>query len=167
MRKTKILWCLLALLCLLAVATVVVRLNLWNIRGVQPSGLYLQYKDMPGIQASFIKDKYINDSISIPVTLLQAEDSAAFFMLLKELGKPDDMIKYMYKYVKDDQSRFVKLNPKGHPELPQDSVGGNNEVVATFPVQRAVIIFHTETEEQIDIVMKANFLKKIKYEESI
>ena len=54
MRKTKILWCLLALLCLLVAAVTVFRLNLWNIRGVQPSGLYLQYKDMPGIQASFI-----------------------------------------------------------------------------------------------------------------
>lgn len=84
MRKTKILWCLLALLCLLAVATVAWRLNLWNIRGVQPSELYLQYKDLPGIQASFIKDKQINDSVRVDVTLLQATDSAGWSQLMSD-----------------------------------------------------------------------------------
>ena len=106
MRKTKILWCLLALLCLLAVATVAWRLNLWNIRGVQPSNLYLQYKDMPGIQASFIKDKQFNDSITISITLIQTEDSTAFASLIKSFGRSDEYVNDIITHIKDENTRI-------------------------------------------------------------
>lgn len=161
MRKTKILWCLLALLCLLAVATVAWRLNLWNIRGVQPSNLYLQYKDMPGIQASFIKDKQFNDSITISITLIQTEDSTAFASLIKSFGRSDEYVNDIITHIKDENTRYINLFPKGHPERARDNIKTNNDIMALFPAKKIVIIFHTETEEQLDAIEFANYFKII------
>lgn len=155
-------WLQTALLCLL-VAGACVAYRVWprTVPFEHCSEVYQRYYGMPGIQASFIKDKQFNDSINVDVTILQARDSAAFITLLKGMGKSDDMIKYMCKYVKDDNTRFIKLCPKGHPELPPDSVRGNNDIVATFPVQRIVVVFHTNSNGQIDKIKYANFLKTI------
>lgn len=155
-------WLLTALLCLL-VAGACVAYRVWprTVPFEQCSEVYQRYYGMPGIQASFIKDKQFNDSINVDVTILQARDSAAFITLLKGMGKSDDMIKYMCKYVKDDNTRFIKLCPKGHPELPPDSVRVNNDIVATFPVRWIVVVFHTNSNGQIDKIKYANFLKTI------
>lgn len=157
MRKTNLLRLLLALLSLVAVAVVVVRLNLWNVSGVQPSGLYLQYKDMPGIQASFIKDKYINDSICIPVTLLQAEDSAAWVGLTEDVWPKDN-------YPSAEREIIMKMvdmtpvlivgSPKGHLGLLPDTNYLNNDLVAVCKEKRTVSIFHIECESQINAIMK-------------
>ena len=68
--------------CIILLLAVVARLaynhNLWNIRGVEPSELYLRYKHADGIKASFIKDYRINDTLTLDVTLLQATDSAGW-----------------------------------------------------------------------------------------
>lgn len=161
MRKTKILWCLLALLSLVAAATVVVRLNLWNFSGVQPSGLYLQYKDMPGIQASFIKDKYINDSVCVDVTLLKAVDSSNFMQLLTQLDTPKDLVKLTTTLPLKSDRRFASLHPKGHPELPMDPVKMNNDVVVVFPAVRSVAVFHISKEEQIKLILLGNTRKTL------
>lgn len=163
MRKTKILWCLLALLSLVAAATVVVRLNLWNVSGVQPSGLYLQYKDMPGIQASFIKDKYINDSVCVDVTLLKAVDSSNFMQLLISLNKPEDLIIRVAKTQGKEDHRYVSLHPKGHPELPMDPVRMNNDVVVVFTALRSVAVFNITQEDQYKLILLGNTKKTLNF----
>lgn len=44
----------------------------------QCSDLFLQYKDTPGISASFIKDFPINDSIDVDATILKFQDSTTW-----------------------------------------------------------------------------------------
>ena len=161
MKKTKILWCLLAVLTMAAAVTVALWLNLWNIRGVQPSDLYLQYKDMPGIQASFIKDKYINDSVSLDVTLIKATDSSAFMQLLIEMNKPEDLIKIIATTPVEKDKRYTSLHPKGHPELPMDPVKMNNDVVVVFTALRSVAVFHITQEEQIKPILLGNTRKTL------
>ncbi len=161
MRKTRILRGLLAVLCLLVAAVTVFRLNLWNIRGVQPSELYLQYKDLPGIQASFIKDKQINDSVCVDVTLLKATDSSNFIQLLIQLDTPKDLVKLITTLTVKNDRRFASLHPKGHPELPMDPVKMNNDVVVVFPALRSVAVFHITQEEQIKQILLGNTRKTL------
>ena len=161
MRKTRILRGLLAVLCLLVAAVTVFRLNLWNIRGVQPSELYLQYKDLPGIQASFIKDKQINDSVCIDMTLLKAVDSSSFIQLLVKIDSPKDLIKVITTSPANSDRRFASLHPKGHPELPMDPVKMNNDVVVVFPTVRSVAVFHIMQEEHIKLILLGNTRKTI------
>ena len=125
------------------------------------SEVYRQYCDTPGIRAAFIKDKQINDTLRLDMTLLQADDSATFVWLLKKWGKSDELIEELLSFDNDEKTRFVKRIPKGHPELPRDKDDTNNEVIATFPVLKSVAIFHTQTQEQIKVVLHANYFKEI------
>ena len=73
--------------------------NLWNIRGVEPSELYLRYEHVDGIKASFIKDYHVNDTLTLDVTLLQATDSAGWQQLLTYYDIPAELIESTEQFV--------------------------------------------------------------------
>ncbi len=160
MRKTLILRGLLAVLCLLVAAVTVFRLNPWNIRGVQPSELYLQYKDLPGIQASFIKDKQINDSVTVSVTLLQATDSAwqqLMDSIWSAIPSREDRDFLMHQ-----SPITTKYIPKGHLNCPMDTASLlNNDLIAIDINQNTVAIFHLDNESQIPAIIR-HHLKEVK-----
>ena len=127
----------------------------------QCSEVYQRYHDIPGIRASFIKDKQINDTLRLDMTLFEADDSLAFAALLKAWGRSDEFIHDIQASIVDENTRFIKRIPKGHPELPADTDNNNNEMVAIFPAKRAVAIFHTTNATQIDATMDAHFDKTV------
>ena len=54
----------------------------------QCSDVYKRYADMDGVDATFIKDYKVNDSIRVNVTLLQATDSVSWNIIAKDLNVP-------------------------------------------------------------------------------
>ena len=50
----------------------------------QCSDVYKRYADMDGVDATFIKDYKVNDSIRVNVTLLQATDSVSWNIIAKD-----------------------------------------------------------------------------------
>ena len=127
----------------------------------QCSEVYRRFHDIPGIRASFIKDKQINDTLCLDMTLFEADDSLAFATLLKAWGRSDEFIHDIQASIVDENTRFIKQIPKGHPELPADKNDNNNDIRAIFPAKRAVAIFHTTNATQIDATMDAHFDKTV------
>ena len=125
----------------------------------QCSEVYQRYSRFPGVEAAFIRDKQINDTLSLDMTLFVAKDSNAFVGLLNEWGKSDEFITDIMISIVDENTRFFGKIPKGHPELPKAPVMNDNEVIAYFPARKTVAFFHTETESQIDAILMANIFK--------
>ena len=53
------------------------------------SDLYRHYADVENIDATFIKDFKVNDSVFIDVTLLEAKDSAGWVILKRDFSVPE------------------------------------------------------------------------------
>ncbi|MBR4229762.1 MAG: hypothetical protein IKR83_03545 [Bacteroidales bacterium] len=81
MKTNRILWFLTVAMFLTAIASFLYALNPWNIRGVETSELYQQYANTDGIEAAFIHNYKVNDTLSIDITLLQATDSAGWDLM--------------------------------------------------------------------------------------
>ena len=78
MKTNRLLIIMALLLSLAAAACLLFRYNVCNIRGVEPSCLYRQWEHVDGVQATFIHNYPVNDTVSIDVTLLQATDPAGW-----------------------------------------------------------------------------------------
>lgn len=118
----------------------------------QCSELYRRFYDTPGIHASFIKNKRINDTIAVDMTLLKAEDSASYVWLLRELGCSDFVIAYFMSIDDmDENSRFTGRY--------------NNGVMIDLPQRRLCAFFDTDNEADKMTVLHENYKEKIKIEE--
>lgn len=117
----------------------------------QCSTIYRHYATIEGVDASFIKDKRIGGGEQVDVTLLQATDSAAWVMLLRDLDMPDFDIE-------PDEDFFVHfLSAKEHPEIRVPFAPGLCDLVVLWPSESTVCIFHIETETQYDRLLRHEF----------
>ena len=134
----------------------------------QCSEVYRRYCDTPGIQASFIKDKQINDTLHLDMTLFKADDSAAFAALLRAMGNREEFIRdmatlrEMFKDVEDvNKTGFIGDCLRGHPGVQGTDDPTENEVVSYYPVMMWVAVFHTHTEEEFMAVLRKGYFGKI------
>lgn len=126
------------------------------------SDIYRQYKDTPGIKASFIKDYPINDTTTIDVTTLEASSDAGWESLKKTfniidyppevLPFVDTMVVEYYFATKDDYSRGM------------DSVRLNNDFIAVSRFMKKVTVFNIKEEKQIVAILSYNINKQKKNE---
>ena len=139
---------------LLLAATLVYGLNLWNIRGVQTSDVYRRYADTPGVNAAYIKDYRVNDSVTVCVTLLEATDSASWDKLLVEFKVP--IIEEVTEAVAEGRDLVTSCVI---PVNPDDSSNEERFVLATSHLNKTICIFHTENKEQRYAVLHYNYHK--------
>jgi hypothetical protein len=131
----------------------------WRGTKVETSELYNRYADKEGIEASFIKDYRVNDSIFVDVTVLEAMDDTAWAVLLKDFNM-DQFVEQVIRYdIKNDV--FVWLAPRKDYTMLIDSVMINNDVLSISISKKEICVFSIETEDQ----MKAVSFKK--YDESV
>ena len=133
------------------------------------SEVYRQYRHQPGVRAAFIRQMPINDTLRLDMTLLEAEDSAAFADLLRAMGKSEEYIndlgKMMKLYSKTENGynvRFSGLCLRGVPSAPPDEDQTKNEVISFFPVRKCVAVFHTSNETEIKTVLHLSYTDEIK-----
>lgn len=147
MKTNRLLHAACIILLLAVVASLAYNHNLWNIRGVEPSELYLRYEHADGIKASFIKDYRINDTLTLDVTLLQATDSAGWQQLIEDFEIPAEVIESGAKSVAADRNTLTIL--------------GNNVTDMQLPVasfrDKYICAFHTRDKEQKEQVKMAIF----------
>ena len=126
------------------------------------SEVYRQYCHQPGVRAAFIRQMPINDTLRLDMTLLEAEDSAAFADLLKKLAYTDENIHDIMTTEGDENSRYTRSYRKNHPEMPKDKEDkSNNDVMGLFYKRYAVAFFHTRCEEDVNILLYANMFKTV------
>ena len=157
MKTNRILTLLLAALLVALAVEVVYALNLWNIRGVQPSEVYRRYADTPGVNAAYIKDYQVNDTVTVSVTLLEAIDSTGWTSLKKDF-KIEAILDSIQGLVElNETARNLRLAPKTDYNLPKDSVMANNDLIITLFHSHIICIFHLENKEQYHVIYKKQF----------
>ncbi len=153
---------ILLLVALLGVGGVAVYKN-WNV--LFPSGetseVYRQYRHQPGVRAAFIRQMPINDTLRLDMTLLEAEDSAAFADLLRKMGKREEFVKELMFYEDDESACFSNACLRGNPGTVGDTDMTKNEVISFFPGRKAVAVFHTLSEKDGNIVLHKSYFKEI------
>ena len=142
----------------LTVVTVVVLLSVavpllvlhkpWKGTKVATSELYNRYAD---------KELFVNDSVFVDVTLLEATTDSAWEVLLKDFNMPD----IPKEVVEMGVDMFVKAVNRKDYSLPADSILVNNDVMMVSYALKTMSVFRTETLGQMWAVNHS------KYEEMI
>lgn len=118
---------------------------------VEVGDLYRTYADVPGIDATFLHNFPLNDTLTIDVTILQATDSAGWVLLLKDFDMtppPPEVIEICGK-------DFIEMRqaPKNDYSGCRDTVLLNNDFIATSWYEKTIWVFVIETEEQYSAVL--------------
>ena len=122
------------------------------------SAEFLRYKDVEGIDASFVKDFRVNDTLAVDVTTLQATDSVGWETLKKDF--------HAFPLPENNQKKIdqgidvisIHLAPKTDPTLPMDTTDLlNNNVVAISRLHQTVSIFNVTTRAEMDAVRVNQF----------
>ncbi len=118
----------------------------------ETSEVYRQYRHLPGVRAAFIRQMPINDTLRLDMTLLEAEDSAAFADLLRAMGEREEFIHDMatLREFHINQENGYNVRYTGDWKSPS----GIEQEVSYFPVRRCVAVFHTRREEEQKAVFK-------------
>lgn len=115
------------------------------------SEIFQRYEHHPGIEADYIKDFRINDTITANVTLFVAKDSVNYVLLLHDFELSDDYIKAIFLFsqqLTDEENRF--------------SGKYKNSIIAVFPLRRSVVLFDTDNEQDKKLILRGNLFETIK-----
>ena len=161
-HQRHIFWLLFPLLCLLTVG-VSAAITYWRhtVPLAETSEVYRQYRHLPGVRAAFIRQMPINDTLRLDMTLLEAEDSAAFADLLIKMGKSEEFVTDIMEGVTDPNVRYTGDCLRGEPGCPGDDDDSKNEVISFFPVRKAVAIFHTQTVDELHAVLDKSYFNSL------
>lgn len=153
---------------LLLAVTVLTVYNCHTVPLEQCSKVYQRYHDLPGIRASFIRDKQINDTLRLDMTLFEACDTASFDALLRAMGNREEFISDMetlrgiYKDREDaNRASFTGDCLRGLPGIQGSDDPTQNEVISYFPVLMCVAIFHTHTVDEFNTMLYKGYFGKI------
>lgn len=120
----------------------------------QCSDVYKRYADMDGVDATFIKDYKVNDSIRVNVTLLQATDSVSWNIIAKDLNvPPPPEIPDEYKGLFLQSNSFGYFIVKNKPNEDKQMHDKRKDICTFSREKMTICIFHTCDETQIDAIL--------------
>lgn len=120
----------------------------------QCSDVYKRYADMDGVDATFIKDYKVNDSIRVNVTLLQATDSVSWNIIAKDLNvPPPPEIPDEYKGLFIQSNSFGYFIVKNKPNEDKQMHNKRKDICTFSREKMTICIFHTCDETQIDAIL--------------
>lgn len=147
-------------LCLLIVLGALA-VKLWprTVPFEQCSEVYKKYAGADGVDATFLKDFRVNDSVAVDVVLLEARTDSAWGMLLQEFNitpPPQEVTEIL-----GDDRIDIWGAPKKDYSLPMDSILLNNDLIAMSWTDRRISVFSIETMQQLRSVMHNQFKESI------
>ena len=114
----------------------------------QCSDLYRKYAPMDGVEATFIKDYQVNDTLFRDVTVLKATDSAGWNILKRDFNIPEALLlKLPYKSRHQDGEELPVAKQISKKD-PSKQVMGNpaeNDMAIYLLESRTITVFHTKT----------------------
>lgn len=139
------------------------------------SDVYRHFADMrlPGVRVTYIQDKIINDTLRLPVTLLQAESDEGWAAIDSLFGLTADRNKLLNDTTLPDEVKQMLLNnapsfttQRSHRKTPEKMIKAGNDrpddvSVYIFPDLRCVTIYETGSEKEEAQVNNQN-LKELK-----
>lgn len=151
MRRTVLIFCMAAILCVAGVAVWKYHARLFPSGKVSP--LYELYYGCEGIEADYVTGMRVNDSISVDVTLLHATDSAAWRRLTLDFGVPPETEVEAEALGRGrDFSRLMRYPPS----LPADSTLPP-PVTAVSPLKWTITVFHVKDDREKHAIVYYNF----------
>ena len=144
----------------LAVLGVALAVRLWprTVPFDQCSDLYKQYADMEGIDATFIKDYKVNDTVFVDVTLLEATDSVGWVTLKKDFDIVD-ITPELQQFIDNGENLiFTKLIPKSSFS-DTTSCPYKDDLLAISFLTKTLTVFHIKNKEELNAVRHYNYDK--------
>ncbi len=115
----------------------------------QCSEVYKRYHKVEGVQATYIKNYPVNDTLTIGVTLLEATDSAGWEYLLQAFNIPQEMIEM------EEIDVWTWQALRNHPEKKYNSIENDSqveqselEIVSISMKNQEICVFHTQNEQE-------------------
>lgn len=123
----------------------------------QCSELYQHYYRTEGIEAAFIKDFDLGDSVTVDVTVLKATDNAVWDRLVEEFCLDNIDSSIVEDVRKNKNNTTVKLFPKGHPcDNPDTLMSANNLLICSFALHE-MSIFDLKGNESLRSIITYKF----------
>jgi hypothetical protein len=136
-------WPVTLTVCLLIVlGTLIVKLWPRTVPFDQCSDLYKQYVAVEGINATYIKDYKVNDTVFVDVTLLEATDSM-WHTLMKDFNIPTPDSDLQQFIDAGENLVVTKLVDKTHYSRPAAPCSSNCEIMAISYTTHSISVFHT------------------------
>ena len=123
----------------------------------QCSDLYKQYANVEGIDATFIKDYKVNDTVFVDVTLLEAIDSTGWDILKKDFEVASLPPELQQLVDNGEDLVFTKSIPKS--EI--DKSDFPNDLLAISHMIHTVTVFHINSEIEKYAVLNHNYKEEI------
>ena len=135
---------LLPAIIFLAIVLVALAVRLWprTVPFDQCSDLYKQYVAVEGINATYIKDYKVNDTVFVDVTLLEATDSM-WHTLMKDFNIPTPDSDLQQFIDAGENLVVTKLVDKTHYSRPAAPCSSNCEIMAISYTTHSISVFHT------------------------
>ena len=118
----------------------------------QCSDVYKRYADKDGIDATFIKDYKVNDSVHVNVTLLEAKTDSAWTILQTDFNVPIIPEEYR-ELVASSNSVDFWLASKDNPKDRTDTIISHNDIIVMSRQMQTICICHIENKRQSDAIM--------------
>ena len=139
-------WIITILFCLLLLGVgVTVILLPQTVPYSQCSEVYQRYASVDGIDATFIRDYQVNDTLAIDATLLHATDSASWERLLNDFNLPETT-KEIAK--ESPNTIFVRRVSRKNPHVRADSPDEPFYILATIYSERSIHIYDVKDFDQ-------------------
>jgi hypothetical protein len=121
------------------------------------SKTYRQYAGVEGIQAAYIRNFQVNDTIFVDVTTLKATTDSAWELLKKDFSIPHPS-ENVQKWIDSGKDNItVRQCSNKDPRLPLDTINTDyNHVLAFSQLNHIVSIFHTKNKTEKTIVLFYN-----------
>lgn len=121
----------------------------------QCSDVYKRYAKMDGVDATFIKDYKVNDTVVVSATLLEAKDTTRWNELLEDFNIviPEEMLPYL-----DSSSVYLKYAPHNNYISPMDSILINNDIIVFAYLKRTILVFEIKNENQNKAIINHQIL---------
>ena len=120
------------------------------------SELSARYADVEGVEASFIKDYRVNDSVFVDVTVLEASNDSAWAVLKREYDIPEPTTEEKTKMEKGSPCiAFCVLSKKNE----RSDYSNENTLVVAIYNDRTIYVFYSKEKEKKHIIMDTLFEK--------
>ena len=144
----------------LAIVLVALAVRLWprTVPFDQCSDVYKRYAAVDGVDATFIKDYKVNDTVFVDVTLLEATDSVIWTTLKKDFEVPNPPPDVQQFIDNGEDLIYVKVIPKStSTDTILDSY--SNNLLAISHLKRTLTVFHIKNKEELNAVRHYNYDK--------
>lgn len=163
MKKRWAIVCLVALLCAGAVTVGKYRHSIF--RGTTVSETYSQYVDNPNVEATFVRDFRVNDSITVDVTVLTAKNDEGW-MEIKTIFCNIDIMEVPEQFrdlLLNGDGMCVNKYPANQPSLPvTDTTTVDVEIAVAYNRKHTVYVFHVGTLERASVILQDRIHKHFK-----